>query len=59
MYEILVGIPPFYSQNRDDLFHKIKFINPKFPSFVSSSAVSLMEGLLKKDPSKRLGSQGI
>lgn len=25
MYEVLVGFPPFYSKNRQDLFRKIKF----------------------------------
>ena len=56
IYEMLVGIPPFYTNNRNELFEKIKFINPKYPNYLSSSVKSLIDGLLRKDPSKRLGS---
>jgi serum/glucocorticoid-regulated kinase 2 len=57
IYEMLVGIPPFYTQNRQELFEKIKFVSPKYPNYLSSTAKSLIEGLLRKDPTKRLGSQ--
>ena len=37
IYEMLVGVPPFYTQNRMELFHKIKFSKPNYPNFLSSS----------------------
>lgn len=37
IYEMIVGIPPFYCQNRMELFHKIKNSNPNFPKHISSS----------------------
>lgn len=55
IYEMLVGIPPFYTNNRQELFEKIKFVSPKYHSFLSAEVKNLLEGLLKKDPTKRLG----
>ena len=56
IYEMMVGIPPFYTDKRQELFETIKFMTPKFPNYLSSVSKSLIEGLLRKDPSKRLGS---
>lgn len=56
IYEMLVGIPPFYTQNRHELFEKIKFVSPKYPNYLSATAKNLIESLLRKDPNKRLGS---
>ena len=55
IYEMLVGVPPFYCQNKQDLFDKIKMQNPKYPSNLSPVAVDLISSLLKKDFQKRLG----
>ena len=55
IYEMLVGAPPFYVESRPELFERIKFDNPKFPSNLSQNARNLIECLLKKDPAKRLG----
>jgi serum/glucocorticoid-regulated kinase 2 len=55
IYEMLVGAPPFYVESRPELFERIKFDNPKFPSSLSQNARNLIECLLKKDPAKRLG----
>ena len=57
LYEMMVGIPPFYTNDRQELFEKIKFVHPRYPSFLNPTAKNLIESLLKKDPSKRLGSQ--
>ena len=56
LYEMLTGMPPFYSKDRDKLFKSIKTGNVKYPKFLSKNAVSLLEGLFIKDPEKRLGS---
>lgn len=56
---MLVGFPPFYSNslNRQELFERIKFAGPKYPRYLSNASRSFMSDLLKKDPSKRLGSK--
>ena len=56
IYEMLTGSPPFYTNNRPELFDKIKNQAPKFPNFLSFAARDILEKLLDKDPSKRLGS---
>ena len=58
MYELVVGWPPFYSSDRNNLFHKIKFTNPNYPSYLSVHGKNLLEQLLKKDPMKRIGFNG-
>jgi serum/glucocorticoid-regulated kinase 2 len=57
IYEMLVGSPPFYVSNREQLFEKIKFVNPSYPYFVSTSVRRLLEQLLEKNPEKRLGTK--
>lgn len=52
---MLCGIPPFYTNNRQELFERIKFAGPKYPSYLSANAQNILENLLRKDPAKRLG----
>lgn len=56
LFEMLTGMPPFFSKDRDKLFKSIKSGSVKYPKFLSKNAVSLLEGLFIKDPDKRLGS---
>jgi len=56
MYEMLTGLPPFYCNNREELFDKIKLGNINYPSRFSPSVKELLVGLFVKDPEKRLGS---
>ena len=35
IYELITGIPPFSSSNRQDLFNLIKNSHPKYPSKLS------------------------
>lgn len=55
LFEMLTGLPPFYTPNREDLFQKIKYYTLKYPPYLSYNAKSLLEGLFKKEPDKRLG----
>lgn len=57
-YELLVGQPPFQSEDQDQLVEMICNSSPQFPDYVSDSAKELIRALLKKDPSTRLGYQG-
>lgn len=56
IYEMLVGIPPFYTDNRAELFQKIKNYEPSYPSYLSDSTKKFIQGLLIKDPDQWLGS---
>lgn len=56
LYEMLTGLPPFYTNNREELFQKIKYYALKYPPYLSPNAKSLLDGLFQKEPSKRLGS---
>jgi serine/threonine protein kinase len=55
IYEMLYGMPPFYSQDRNKLFQNILFTELKFPAYFKPDCVDLLKGLLDKDPLKRLG----
>jgi serine/threonine protein kinase len=55
LFEMLTGLPPFYTPNREELFEKIKYYTLKYPAYLSPNARSLLEGLFKKEPNKRLG----
>ncbi|KAI9139009.1 serum/glucocorticoid regulated kinase 2 [Paraphysoderma sedebokerense] len=58
IYEMLVGLPPFYSTNTSTLFDKILTEKLRFPSHVSFISRKLVAGLLVKLPARRLGSVG-
>lgn len=46
MYELLVGIPPYYANNKEELFDNIEKGHLKLPSFLSNEARSLLKALL-------------
>ena len=57
IYEMLCGLPPFYSKEREKLYRNIKYAEPKLDMpFLSEHARDLCRRLLEKDPAKRLGS---
>jgi serine/threonine protein kinase len=56
LYEMLTGLPPFYCQDRERLFEKIRRAELQYPASLSSDAKHLLRGLLTKDPTRRLGS---
>eukprot|EP00698_Gefionella_okellyi_P005112 TRINITY_DN14693_c0_g1_i1.p1 TRINITY_DN14693_c0_g1~~TRINITY_DN14693_c0_g1_i1.p1 ORF type:complete len:441 (+),score=98.79 TRINITY_DN14693_c0_g1_i1:75-1397(+) len=58
IYEMLVGLPPFYSQNVNLMYEKILKSELKFPPHLTPEARRLLTGLLERDPPKRLGSGG-
>jgi len=55
MYEMLTGLPPFYTRDRDKLFERIRRGDLPYPDYMTAVAKGLLESLLKGDPSKRLG----
>lgn len=55
IYEMIIGIPPFYSRDRKVLLNNIATSSPKYPSQLPENLRSILEGLLCKDPKTRLG----
>lgn len=56
IYEMIVGIPPFYEpDNRDKLFRMIKKSEPEYTEDMSTACQDLVKALLKKEPEERLG----
>lgn len=56
IFEMLTGLPPFYTKDREKLFYNIKFAELKYPPFISAACKDLLTKLFNKDPTKRLGS---
>jgi serine/threonine protein kinase len=54
IYELIHGLPPFYSSNRNDLFERIKHEDPKMSKDWSVSLKSLLGKLLTKDANERM-----
>lgn len=54
LYEMLTGLPPFYSQDVQEMYRKIMTDKLTFPDFVHPDARSLLEQLLERDAEKRL-----
>ena len=52
---MLVGEPPFFDDNIDQLFENIKNAKIKYPSYVSKVSRNLINGLLERNMKKRLG----
>lgn len=59
IYEMLTGMPPFFCNQRTELFNRIKFSGPKYPSSLSDEQKDIIKALLRKDPIKRLGSNSV
>ena len=65
IYEMIVGIPPFFHRNKNKMYHFIKESKVNFPDperhkiFVSEEAKDLILRLLDKNKRTRLGANGI
>jgi len=57
IFEMLTGLPPWYTTNRDQLYERILHSQLKVPESVSPNAKLFIEGLLTRNPAKRLGAQ--
>mmetsp|Transcript_20540 Transcript_20540/g.58677 ORF Transcript_20540/g.58677 Transcript_20540/m.58677 type:complete len:755 (+) Transcript_20540:83-2347(+) len=55
LYEMLVGTPPYFSYDREQLFKNIETQKLTFPAHVSPDARDLISQLLDRDPQRRLG----
>jgi serine/threonine protein kinase len=59
MYEMMNGLPPFYSQDVQIMYTKIMTAKLEIPEGISAEAASLLQGLLQRDPEKRFGAKEI
>lgn len=57
IYEMLTGLPPFYTKDRDKLFERIKKGELSYPSYITPAAKSLLQSLICRDPNARLGAK--
>lgn len=59
IFEMLVGLPPFFSENKETMFTYIKQASVRFPTKISvpTAAQDLILKLLDKNPDTRLGSK--
>ncbi|XP_077432336.1 serine/threonine-protein kinase Sgk2b isoform X2 [Vanacampus margaritifer] len=55
LFEMLYGLPPFYSPSKTEMFEKILHAPLCLHSGTSEAACSLLQGLLERKVSRRLG----
>lgn len=58
-YEMMTGLPPWYTTDRAKLFRRLKSAPLDVPQFFSPSAASYVSQLLERNPRRRLGVTGI
>lgn len=58
IYEMLTGYTPFYDQTPMKTYENILVCNVRYPSYLNPDAVDLLQKLITKDLSKRLGNLG-
>lgn len=56
IYEMMTGLPPFYNENRKEMFNTIKLQQLQEHPRIKGNLKNLLLRLLEKDPLKRLGS---
>jgi protein-serine/threonine kinase len=55
LFDMLTGLPPFYHPDRETLFTNIKHARLQVPRYVPRPAATLIEALMEREPSRRLG----
>mmetsp|Transcript_1461 Transcript_1461/g.1965 ORF Transcript_1461/g.1965 Transcript_1461/m.1965 type:complete len:642 (-) Transcript_1461:393-2318(-) len=58
-FEMMTGLPPWYTTDRQKLFRRLKSAPLEIPSFFSPQAANCVSQLLQRDPTRRLGVTGI
>merc|ERR1740123_2926673 len=55
LFEMLTGLPPFYTKDRTKLFDRIRNAELKYPAHMSRIAIECCQAMMDRDPNKRLG----
>jgi serine/threonine protein kinase len=58
VYEMLTGLPPWYTHNKKQLLLNLRTAPITFPEYISDGARLYVSALLNRNPSERLGGQG-
>eukprot|EP00949_MAST-11_sp_MAST-11-sp1_P001805 g1805.t1 len=58
LYEMLTGLPPWYSRDRKKMFNAIRTEELNFPAYVAAEAKALISDFLIRNPCERLGGRG-
>lgn len=58
LYEMMAGLPPFYSKTTSAMYEKILNAPISFPKYFSDPAKDLLTNLLEREPTRRLGYHG-
>lgn len=58
-YEMMTGLPPWYTTDRAKLFRRLKSAPLDVPSYFSTQSASVVNQFLHRDPRRRLGANGI
>jgi len=59
VFEMLTGLPPFYSANTNVMYQKILSSELRFPPEMSGDCRSFLSGLLERDPAKRMNGEDV
>jgi serum/glucocorticoid-regulated kinase 2 len=59
VYEMMTGLPPWYTTDRAQLFRRLKSAPLDIPSYFSVAAANCVSALLERNPRRRLGVSGI
>jgi len=59
VYEMMTGLPPWYTTDRAKLFRRLKSAPLEIPSYFSPHSASFVSSLLERNPRRRLGVAGI
>jgi serum/glucocorticoid-regulated kinase 3 len=57
-YEMLTGLPPWYTQDKEKLFENLRTAPLKFPMSVARTPALFIQALLNRNPLRRLGANG-
>lgn len=59
LYEMMTGLPPWYTTDRTRLFRRLRSAPLDIPSYFSPSSATCVSALLERNPRRRLGVNGI
>lgn len=59
VYEMMTGLPPWYTTDRTRLFRRLRSAPLDIPSYFSPSSANCVTVLLERNPRRRLGVTGI
>jgi len=54
IYEMLTGLPPFYTEDEENMYHKIMTAELRMPATFSPDVSDIISKFLKRDPKQRL-----